>query len=456
METGDGLLVRLPRSERPQPLFNIRAIAAAAKVFGNGIVEVTSRGAIQLRGLRPDTAPRFAEIMLDLDLPPDDRPALISGPLAGLDPCEADVRPLVAALRVAIADSHLASRLAPKVATVVDGGGTLHLDGVSADVRLRATGAAAFHLSLAGTAADAVDIGLVRSADAIPAMLVLLSMIADAGPRARASELVRMMHPTAIRDALSPYLTVASPPAPRPPAEPIGLHRLSDGSVAAGVGIAFGQTDSASLEELVAAADHGGAAAFAPTEGRVLLAISLAPDRAPAFLAAAGRIGFITRPDDPRRSVFACPGEPACAMGLMPARAVAAAATVAALPILDGSIALHISGCAKGCSHPGPADLTFVGTGDGDVRLVVGGGAGDGLREPGDSSPSGAAAIPLPTGERGCEPCTLQPRSLPARIARLASALAGERRRGEPTADLLARLGAGRIAALFSHELVDG
>src|SRR6185437_11357738 len=44
--------------------------------------------------------------------------------------------------------------------------------------------------------------------------------------------------------------------------------------------------------------------------------------------------------------------------------------------LLDGSVAVHISGCAKGCAHPGAAALTLVGQADG-VALVNDGRAGD-------------------------------------------------------------------------------
>ena len=45
----------------------------------------------------------------------------------------------------------------------------------------------------------------------------------------------------------------------------------------------------------------------------------------------------------------------------------------AARSFLDGSLTIHISGCAKGCAHPGAAALTFIGPN----RLVIQGRAGD-------------------------------------------------------------------------------
>src|SRR6201989_753700 len=59
MPTGDGLLVRL----LPTGTIALDAFAAlcdAAQAHGNGVIEITSRGSIQVRGLTPDSAPRFA------------------------------------------------------------------------------------------------------------------------------------------------------------------------------------------------------------------------------------------------------------------------------------------------------------------------------------------------------------------------------------------------------------
>jgi precorrin-3B synthase len=65
------------------------------------------------------------------------------------------------------------------------------------------------------------------------------------------------------------------------------------------------------------------------------------------------------RADDPRLGIVACPGKPACASGLIAARALA---TELAAHLPPRSAMIHISGCAKGCAHSAPAALTVVGT----------------------------------------------------------------------------------------------
>jgi precorrin-3B synthase len=67
---------------------------------------------------------------------------------------------------------------------------------------------------------------------------------------------------------------------------------------------------------------------------------------------------------DPRRRIVSCPGAPSCASGLISARALAVE-LASHLPVSGDGVAVHVSGCAKGCAHSGVAPLTIVGTGKG-------------------------------------------------------------------------------------------
>jgi precorrin-3B synthase len=82
--------------------------------------------------------------------------------------------------------------------------------------------------------------------------------------------------------------------------------------------------------------------------------------------------GLVTRPDDPRLFVVACAGSEGCASGHIPARAIAAELAGRAEALLDGSLTVHVSGCAKGCAHPAAAALTFVGDAEGAGLVVHG------------------------------------------------------------------------------------
>jgi len=148
------------------------------------------------------------------------------------------------------------------------------------------------------------------------------------------------------------------------PAEMVGLHSARDGMFAIGIGLAFGHAHADALAEIVRIAATVGACAVRPAPDRALLLIGVAAPGAVNLTATAEQLGFVVRADDPRRRVAACPGAPACASGLIPARALAAALmpTLESLLSPERGVSVHISGCQKGCAHPMPAALTLVGT----------------------------------------------------------------------------------------------
>jgi precorrin-3B synthase len=380
MPTGDGLLVRL------QPIGTISLAAfvglcAAARRYGNGVIEVTSRGSIQVRGLRDASAPQFAADVAALAIAAADGVAVLCSPLAGIDATEAfDAAAIAAGLRGTLARTSLASQLGAKVSVVIDGGGAQHPAQLPADIRLCAAmahGTIAIHVAIGGDEVGATSLGVVTPGNAIEAAIRLLQALARRGRDVRARDLIAAEGTVVFHDAVADLLIGDALPRPaRRPIEAIGLYRLHDGSFACGVGLAFGHADATSLERLVAAAGAAGASGIRTAPDRTLLAIGLTPQNAAVFAAAAAQLGFVARPDDPRRRVVACAGAPVCASAHIAARAIAPTVAAAAAPYLGPAFTIHISGCAKGCAHAAPAALTAVGTPDG-CALVAGGSAHD-------------------------------------------------------------------------------
>ncbi len=64
MPSGDGLLVRVKPPGGRLPATALRAVADGAGRHGNGIIELTSRGNLQIRGLTAASAPLFAAAMV--------------------------------------------------------------------------------------------------------------------------------------------------------------------------------------------------------------------------------------------------------------------------------------------------------------------------------------------------------------------------------------------------------
>ncbi len=373
MATGDGLLVRLmPLGTIPLAAFS--KLCTAARQHGNGVIEITARGSIQVRGINAASAPRFAATVAALGVAAEDGIPIHSCPLSSLDPEEIlDASPLAADLRRALAQTSLAARLAPKVSVAIDGGGGLSLDELAADVRLGAetiNNGAAFRVGVGGDAARAMQLGVVATNGGVAAAMRLLEVIAQRGRDARARDILAAEGVAPFRSVLTDLLIGnVSLPAARRCGDAIGLHALRDGSLTYGLGLAFGHSDAAALERLTEAGGTAGAIGLRAAPGRVLMIVGLAPEMSSSFLAAAERLGFIVRADDARRHVVACAGAPICSSAHIAARDIAPAI---AAPHLGRSFAIHISGCAKGCAHPAPAALTIVGTPSGCALIADG------------------------------------------------------------------------------------
>jgi precorrin-3B synthase len=367
MATGDGLLVRLlPIGTIALDAF--AALCAAARQHGNGIVEVTSRGSIQIRGLSAASASCFAGDVAALGIAAADGVPVLTDPLAGLDAEDIiDAGALAADLRLALAQNSLTQRLAAKVSVAIDGGGALNLDRLAADVRLRAEvlkNDIVVRIGVGGDHGTASDLGVVSPSDGIAAVTHLLEVLAQHGRGARARDVLAAEGIAVFRSAVADLLVVSAPPRLRgnERQEPIGLHRLRDGTFAYGIGLAFGHADAMALQRLTDAAKAAGARGTRAAPGRALMIVGLTRQTASSVAAAAAALGFIVHADDPRRHVVACAGAPICASANIAARALAPQIAAAAAPHLDGSFKIHISGCAKGCAHPAPAALTVVGT----------------------------------------------------------------------------------------------
>jgi precorrin-3B synthase len=309
MQSGDGLLIRVKPFGGRLSADMLRTLAVVAAGCGNGAVELTGRGNIQLRGLSALTAPLAAAALVDAGLADPDPAREARRNVIAVPPCN---DALVAAIEAVLADI---PGLAPKFCVSV---GAARADIQVREDRIVADGR---HFSLSRLAGEGRGEGPRNIAETIRR----IAKAAD-GQRLRILD---------------------DDPPPKPPP---GLL----------LGLPFGQTDAAALLRL---ADLTGEETLRTTPWRAFL-LPGAHDPAP-FAAAC----FITDADDPRRSIAACAGAPACAAASVPARADAAYLAA------RGLRGIHVSGCAKGCAHPGAA-VTLVGSG-GSYGLVRHGRAGD-------------------------------------------------------------------------------
>lgn len=361
MLTGDGLLARLLSTE-PLSIATWLALCASSERHGNGVIEVTQRGNLQFRGLTEASVADFARGIAALGLAVEEHPAILTPPLLGLEPGEhPQLRELVVRLRTELPAAVARSPVGPKVSLIVDGGGAIHLDHLAADVRLQLRGASRAHLAIGGDAATQIPLGWIEPRQALEAIIAVFAMISRAGVAARARDVSNQTDLQTLRSMLSGLLQDAPPPPSRPPAEPLGMHPLNNAQLALGVAPAFGHATAGVLKRFADAAAGCGAHSIRPVPGRALLAIGLNRAGAAQLAAESAAIGFIVQPTDARRFVFACAGAPACRSATLDTRGLAPEIAHAAGERLNSATVIHVSGCAKGCAHPGPAALTLVG-----------------------------------------------------------------------------------------------
>lgn len=372
MTSGDGLIVRLKPRGMALSVGRARGIAAAASRHGSGLLDLTGRANLQIRGLADAALPALTDELdalglLDADAGAEARRNVVASPLMGLDPTAAfDVRPAVAALEAALAAATGLDGLPSKFGFAVSDGGNAALGGVSADVCFDARPDGRFAVRLDGSEGSVASC----AAEALPdAALELARIFVAAAVRNAGLGRMRDLVAATGAAAVAAHARLAAPALPpaadgggTPPwsgrSGPVGAFDVA-GIPVFGVAAPFGRLDAAQLDALARGAAEAGAAELRLTPWRILLVAGIAT--LGRYAAAAAAAGFIVDPADPRLRVAACVGAPGCRRGTTPVQDHAALWSGLLGP--GDGVALHVSGCAKGCAHPGPAPLTVVASG---------------------------------------------------------------------------------------------
>ncbi|EGD60941.1 precorrin-3B synthase [Novosphingobium nitrogenifigens DSM 19370] len=330
MASGDGLVVRVrARGGRLAPAQAV-ALADLARRCGNGLIDLSARANLQLRGIGEETYPEVlaglgALGLLDRDAQAEARRNVLVSPFG---PADDAARVLADDLAKALADA-TDLPLPGKFGFAVDGGPVPLLRGISADVRLERAGHDLWRLHAEGS--DRAR--CVASPDAVAAALDLARWFLATGgvQEGRGRMAAHIARGAALPDGFAEPVPLAPPFLPHP------------GPVAEGylVAFEFGQVDADTLALL------GEIGPIRLTPWRMVLVETQGtlPDAA----------ALLTRADDPRLRVSACTGMPGCLQAQAPVRDLARALA----PHVPTGRHLHVSGCAKGCAHPGPSDIVL-------------------------------------------------------------------------------------------------
>lgn len=347
-QAADGAMVRVRVPGGQTTGAALRRLAEVASTYGSGLLQLTSRGSVQLRGLPPVLPDAVAEAVAAagfLPSPTHERVRNVAAsPLTGLAGGLADLRPMVAGLDAALrADPAMAGLPGRFLFVLDDGRGDV--SDLALDLGYRAL----------GPAAGLLLVGDGRHGRPVTADRVVAEMTALATTFLR-------RHGTAwhVRE-LDPPLDDVEPLPPSRPVAPLEPGVLGDHMV---VEAPLGLLTPPQVGCLDAAVG-GGPVVVTPWRGLVLPGAAAARD----LLRTAG---LVTEPGSAWSLVGACVGAPWCASGRADTRALAARLVSAGGP----PTRTHLSGCERRCGAPAGPHVDLVAPSLADVDRLVGAGRG--------------------------------------------------------------------------------
>jgi sulfite reductase beta subunit-like hemoprotein len=360
----DGRLarVRVPGG-RLEPVA-LDAVAGLAAMLGNGIIEITSRASLQIRGLAADDAAAVVELIEPAGLLPSrahDRVRnILASPVAGRSPDSlAATDELVEALDRGLCADPLLAGLPGRFLFAVDDGSAM-LGGQRCDVTLVAESRDAFRLWLAG-----VRTTLVARDGAQLALGAARAFLELAGGAWRVADLSD--GPRRLARLLGGDVLDGPPACSR--TLPVGTLTQRDGRVAVTVLAPLGRIDwatAALLAEL-------GELRLSPW--RTLTFVDVPAARAPGLVDELAALGLVVSASSGWHGLSACAGWGACQRARVDVRDAAAQRALVRGP---GSPAEHWTACERGCGRPpeAPNSITAIAGGvlverDGGTRLAA-------------------------------------------------------------------------------------
>jgi len=385
MQAKDGLLVRLQISGGVMSAATMRRVAQAGRAHGSGLFDLSARANLQMRGVRGESLPLLIETLHGLGLLDETAAAeavrnVMVSPLSGLDG-RSDAPNAAKALEAALAANEDFHALPGKFGFLIDDGSALSLGSVPADVRFDWTGdKQPFVIGIGGHANEAIFLGRCGG-DEIPDIALRLAW-AFLRLSKQMSEPPRRMRGLIERCGAAAISGLAGlrpgPPRKSGVAEepcPVGLLRFNE-RCCFGVGAAFGRLDATMLGAAARAAEIFGTGEIRLTPWRALILPHVQVEQADAMRAYFTAHRFIVDREDARLAIAACGGASTCERGTTDSRSDALALMPFARRLRKTGVALHVSGCAKGCARQAVTPLTLIAHA-GRYDLVVDGTARD-------------------------------------------------------------------------------
>lgn len=352
-----------------------RVIAESAQRYASGILELTNRSNLQVRGVSKAHERELIEALLGADLGPavsdaDDVRNLMLSPAAGLDPASVmDTRPLAAELLALLQHNRNLHALSAKFAIQLDGGERLNMLAHHHDLWLCALPGTPGQLAfgLAGCPTDR-PLGVVAAADARQLVeAVLLTFLQLAQPQH--SRMRQLLETTTANDFLQriqtglPFHLLPAPTDWARPTvaegAPVGIYpQRQAGLNMVAASARLGRIDTGQLIGLAELAERHGDSSLRLTPWQGLLIANVPAAQAARTLVALNDLALLTD-DDPLTGLIACSGSAGCAKGLADTKADAQRL---AAHLRHGSARpqVHLSGCPRSCAAAHVAPYTLL------------------------------------------------------------------------------------------------
>ncbi len=357
----DGRLARIRLPGGVIEAASLEALAHAAEEFGDGAIEMTVRGNLQVRAIADEDTDAFAAAMTDAGLVSTSAHDLVrniavsafTGRVGG----RSDLRPVAAGLNDALIAAPWAAGLSGRFWFGLDDGRGDVL-ARAADVTGVALGPASGIVVVDGEAVGA-PVPLHELAHAMLTAAAQFVAVADGSWRVR--DLSAAQRESLIGRLGRARVTVPEPCAPDPR---VGWFDQHDGEVLLGAVLPFGRITA---EQARFAAAIGGPVVVTPE--RELLFGDLDEAVADTVIRVLAPLGFVFDARSPWVALSACTGSPGCDKSHADVRGD----LTAYVGRLDPESAdlhgrEHWVGCDRGCGSPGPPHVRFAATPDGYVR----------------------------------------------------------------------------------------
>lgn len=365
MESGDGLLSRVNLLGGRLDVSQLIDLADWAEELGAPTLEITSRGKLQVRGLSAQSETLFTRKLVAADLARKTAAAeaarnIICSVAADIDPTALhDPYTIAQQLDSQLSTTPALWKLPSKFLICIDGGGR-DLADKSADIRVDAISSAkgiAYRIALAGNRQSAVLLGYCQVQNCIDVIVLLATTFLSINEQCRekATRIKQLLND----DTFALFKTSVSDLLIS--VKPINTERTSAkllGQQAGWFGFArpFGVMSSDTARGLARVAATHGHHKFRVSPEKVILI----PGGRSDLSAPLEALDMIVTNGDPRLSLVACPGAPACLSGSTATRSLALTLAKQIPALFDGELRTHFSGCPKGCANPQASPITIV------------------------------------------------------------------------------------------------